>query len=258
MDGHPCPEQTHCKLWETSPLGGEDEALTGCRGGVTNQDAHPQLQHALCLLQCRASAPNLITRLIQWLPPSVSPPKVHSSSRQCHFTPSVHHLFSLLEAVLLSPPIAPCPLPGLAASLLLGLPGMGFGPPKSESAPGLSCCARSVSCSHTGTSLGDGSGALSASCMASTVKLAWPPLLLLDLPLYLVSGLALGWFAASWLHPLAELGLPWRWLHTHPVDTVLRQAGWQATLTHGLMYSASMARVWMEASAVPFIRTFCK
>lgn len=94
--------------------------------------------------------------------------------------------------------------------------------------------------------------------MASTVKLSWPPLLLLDLPLYLVSGLALGWFAASWLHPLAELGLPWRWLHTHPVDTVLRQAGWQATLTHGLMYSASMARVWMEALAVPFIRTFCK
>lgn len=75
-----------------------------------SQDAHPQLQCALCLLQHCASAPNLITPLIQWLPPSVSPPMAHSSSQPYHFPPSVHQMdSSLLEAVLLSPPIAPCP-----------------------------------------------------------------------------------------------------------------------------------------------------
>lgn len=76
MDGHPCPGQTCCKLWEMSSLGGEDEALTGHRGGVSSQVAHLWLQHALCLLHCCTSAPNLITPLIQWLPPSVSPPRV--------------------------------------------------------------------------------------------------------------------------------------------------------------------------------------
>lgn len=111
MDGHPYPEQTCCKLWEMSLLGGEDEGLTGCRGGVTCQDAHLWLQRALCLLQCCTSAPKLITLPITPppLPPSVSLPSVHSSSWQCHFTPLVHQLSSLLEAVLLSLPIAPCP-----------------------------------------------------------------------------------------------------------------------------------------------------
>lgn len=141
------------------------------------------------------------------------------SSSGCHllcphkgFTPAHGNVTSPHKSVILplfsggcapvSPPLLPAPLPGLAYSLLLGLPDMGLGPPKSESGPGLGCCARSVPCSHTGTSLGDGSGALSASCTASAVKLSWPSsLLLLDLPLCLVSCLALVWFRASLLHP---------------------------------------------------------
>lgn len=84
---------------------------------------------------------------------------------------SLHQLPSPLEAVLLSPPhcsLSPCP--GLAAVLLLGLPGVGLGPPKSGSPPlGRGALPGPGSCSHMGTSISraggspeDGSGARSA------------------------------------------------------------------------------------------------
>lgn len=70
------------------------------------------------------------------------------------------------------------------------------------------------------------------------MELSWPPSsLLLDLPLCLVSGLVPGWFGGPWLHPLAQLGLPQRWLHDRAGKAVLRQAGWQVTFTHGLVLS---------------------
>lgn len=153
---------------------------------------------------------------------SVPPAMLHICSKAHHSTHPVAATFCIptkcsfqLMAMSLHPispsslfwrlcsclfPLLPDPLPGLA--LLLGLPSMEFGTPKSESCPGLGCRARSASCSHTGTSLADGSGALSASCVASALKLSWPPVfLVLDLPLCLVSGLALGCFGATLLQP---------------------------------------------------------
>lgn len=164
---------------------------------------------------------------------------------------SLHHLSSPLEAVLLSPPhcsLSPCP--GLAAALLLGLPGVGLGPPKSGSPPlGRGALPGPGSCSHMGTSISraggspeDGSGARSAAYQLL-------PQSCLGLRHHCSRICLSAWSQGLRQAGLGNLGC------THRQNqacgggctpglsaAVLGQAGGQAT-TRGLMRSTSMAMV---------------
>ena len=203
----------------------------------------------MCLFHHHASAPNLTALL-----------GCHVLRPHQGFTPAQGNVTSPVtpSSLLSSGGCAPVssyrslsPCPGLAATLLLGLPGVGLGPPKSGSAPGLGCSARPwVPLPHGHLHfmrrwLPRGWFRSTECCMpAPAVELSWPPSsLLLDLPLCFISGLVPGWFGGPWLHLLAQPGLSQRWLHAQAGEAVLRQAGWQEPFTHGLMHSASVATV---------------
>lgn len=214
--------------------------------------AHLQPQYAVCLLHHHTSAPNLCPAQ-QAAAAFCVPSKGYSLQLGAmSLCLSLHHLPSPLEAVLLSPPhcsLSPCP--GLAAALLLGLPGVGLGPPKSGSSPlDRGALPGPGSCSHMGTSISRAGGSPEDVSGAQSAAFQLLPQSCLGLHHHCSRICLSAWSQGLRQAGLGNLGCT-HWQNQSCCGggcmpglsvAVLGQAGGQAT-TRGLMRSTSMAMV---------------